>query len=137
MKYKVKKHDLDLNLAPMIDVVFLLLIFFIVASTLNLNEVKNTINLPKTEVVTEKKDSRIIVTITGTGDVIFKEKKVSLDNLYVTLGKEIEKISIKNVTIYADKKVPFQHVVEVMDILKKLNIDSISFALKLNDQGSR
>ena len=60
-KYRVKKADLDMNLAPMIDIVFLLLIFFMVASTLNMNEVQTTIQLPGTNTVEGKSIKEIVL----------------------------------------------------------------------------
>ncbi|MDI3547410.1 MAG: biopolymer transport protein ExbD [Halanaerobiales bacterium] len=130
MKYKLNKSELDLNLAPMIDVVFLLLIFFIVASTLNIREVKTTINLPDTEAVEKRRETEIAIVITEEGKIYLGEKEVSLNNLRNFLEERLKHSSKRDVSIYADKKVAFQQVVRVMDVVKKLKVDNLSFALR-------
>lgn len=135
MKYKLNKSELDLNLAPMIDVVFLLLIFFIVASTLNIREVKTTINLPDTETVEKRRETEIAIVITEEGKIYLGEKEVSINNLRNFLEERLKHSSRRDVSIYADKKVAFQQVVRVMDVVKKLKVDNLSFALR-NKKGS-
>lgn len=130
MKYKLNKSELDLNLAPMIDVVFLLLIFFIVASTLNIREVKTTINLPDTETVEKRRETEIAIVITEEGKIYLGEKEVSINNLRNFLEVRLKHSSRRDVSIYADKKVAFQQVVRVMDVVKKLKVDNLSFALR-------
>jgi biopolymer transport protein ExbD len=132
MKYKLKKDDLELNLAPMIDVVFLLLIFFIVASTLNLREVKSNIKLPDTKVVEHKEETEINVSINSEGQIFLGKAEVDLKSLEARLRNKLKNDSINNLTIFADKEVPFQNVVEVMDIAKKIKVKNLSFALHRN-----
>lgn len=114
----------------MIDVVFLLLIFFIVASTLNIREVKTTINLPDTETVEKRRETEIAIVITEEGKIYLGEKEVSLNNLRNFLEERLKHSSKRDVSIYADKKVAFQQVVRVMDVVKKLKVDNLSFALR-------
>ncbi len=129
MKYRVKKSEPELNLAPMIDVVFLLLIFFIIASTLNLNEVKSNINLPETETVTARQQVEISVLISKDGKLYVNDREVTRDELPEILELLSGESQEREVSIYADKKVEFQKVITIMDIIKKQNINSISFAL--------
>lgn len=135
MKYRLDKPDLNVNLAPMIDVVFLLLIFFIVASTLNMNEVETTINLPDTKVVKKHRNSEIIISVTNKGEIYVGEKKISLSKLQEFLLLKINKNSQNNsnISIYADKGVTFQKVISVMDVVKKLEVDNLSFVLRHNN----
>lgn len=129
MKYKFKRDDLEINLAPMIDVVFLLLIFFIVASTLNLREVKSNIQLPDTEVVEEKKETEINISVTEEGEVYLGKERVKLVELEERLRNKVDDESIKTLTVFADKEVAFQKVIQVMDIAKKIEVNNLNFAL--------
>lgn len=129
MKYKPSQSDLKLNLAPMIDVVFLLLIFFIVASTININQVQTNISLPETKVITNSGNSGIVVMITDKNNIYLNQKQVTYDNLKNKLKNRVDSNKQKPVTIYADKKVKFQFIIKVMDIVKKLNLKTISFSL--------
>ncbi|MBM7624413.1 ExbD/TolR family protein [Sporohalobacter salinus] len=129
MKYKFKRDDLELNLAPMIDVVFLLLIFFIVASTLNLREVKSNIRLPDTQVVEEKKETEVNISVTKKGKVYLGKERVRLSKLEDRLRKKLANNSVKTLTVFADKEVAFQKVIRVMDIAKKIKVKNLNFAL--------
>ncbi len=128
MKYRPQSSEPDINLAPMIDVVFLLLIFFIVASTLNINEVKTKISLPETEVVEQTGNTDIVIMITEEKELYLNKKKVKLGNLYDQLAQIMVDKKCP-VSIYADKKIDYQHIIRVMDIVKKLNVKELSFSL--------
>ncbi|AZO94699.1 biopolymer transporter ExbD [Halocella sp. SP3-1] len=128
MKYRLDKPSLDLNLAPMIDVVFLLLIFFIVASSLNVKEVETNINLAETGVDNEQRNAEIVIAITEKGKMYIDEKEVPVNKLEGFLKMRL-KNNNANISIYADKKVAFQEVVKVMDIVKKLKVKNLSFVL--------
>lgn len=129
MKYNLDKIEMDLNLAPMIDVVFLLLIFFIVASSLNVKEVETTINLPNTGVISEVRNTEITIAITEKGEIYLRNKEIPLNLLKDYLQKEL--VGDKSqLSIYADKEVQFQNVINVIDIVQELKVDNLSFVLK-------
>ncbi|WP_018247680.1 ExbD/TolR family protein [Orenia marismortui] len=134
MKYKVKKDDLELNLAPMIDVVFLLLIFFIVASTLNIREVKENIQLPKTQAREEKNSNEVKIYITKEANIYLGKDKVELEDLALKLEEKLKDNSQKNISIFADQQVAFQEVIGVMDAAKKADVDNLSFALEEHNE---
>lgn len=112
----------------MIDVVFLLLIFFIVASSLNVKEVETNINLAETGVENEQRNAEIVIAITEKGKMYIDEKEVPVNKLEGFLKMRL-KNNNANISIYADKKVAFQEVVKVMDIVKKLKVKNLSFVL--------
>lgn len=132
MKYKPQKTEPGIDLAPMIDIVFLLLIFFIVASTLNINEVKTKISLPETEVAEKKGSNDIVIMITINKEVYINDRKVEFDKLYNNL-KEIMAAGKRPVSIYADKKIDYQYIIRVMDVVKKLDVEELSFSLLKKD----
>jgi len=128
-KYRVKKADLDMNLAPLIDVVFLLLIFFMVASTINMNEVQATIKLPGTDTVEGKSMKEIVLYITKEGQVFLEKEKIGWEQLPDILYQCMIKNEAKEVTVYADREVGFQYIVNMLDIANQLKINQIQFSL--------
>lgn len=129
MKYRLDKPSLDVNLAPMIDVVFLLLIFFIVASTLNVRKVETSINLAETGIEKEQRNAEIVIAITEKGKIYLGEKEVPVNKLKDFLEMRLNKEN-NNISIYADREVAFQEVIKVMDIVKKLRVKNLSFVLR-------
>ena len=128
-KYRVKKADLDMNLAPLIDIVFLLLIFFMVASTLNINEVQASIQLPGTNTVEGKIVKEMALYITKEGQVFLEKESVEWERLPNLLNKYMIENKTKEVTVYADKEVDFQYIVNMLDLANHLKINQIQFSL--------
>jgi biopolymer transport protein ExbD len=128
-KYRVKKADLDMNLAPLIDIVFLLLIFFMVASTLNMNEVQATIQLPGTNTVEGKSIKEIVLYITKEGQVFLEKEKIGWEQLPDILYEYLTENETKEVTVYADREADFQYIVNMLDLANQLKIDHIQFSL--------
>ena len=128
-KYQIKKADLEMNLAPLIDVVFLLLIFFMVASTLNMNEVQATIQLPGTNTIKGKSIKETVLYITKEGQVFLEEKKIEWEQLPDSLHECMLENETREITVYADKEVDFQHIVNMLDLANKLKIKEIQFSL--------
>jgi len=128
-KYQIKKADLEMNLAPLIDVVFLLLIFFMVASTLNMNEVQATIKLPGTNTVEGKSIKEIVLYITKEGQVFLEKEKIGWEQLPDILYEYLTEDETKEVTVYADREADFQYIVNMLDLANQLKIDHIQFSL--------
>ena len=128
-KYRVKKADLDMNLAPLIDIVFLLLIFFMVASTLNMNEVQAIIQLPGTNTVEGKSIKEIVLYITKEGQVFLEKEKIGWEQLPDILYEYLTEDETKEVTVYADREADFQYIVNMLDLANQLKIDHIQFSL--------
>lgn len=134
MKYRFDKSQINnLNLAPMIDVVFLLLIFFITASSLRVSEVETNINLAETGVEKESRDSTIVIAVTEEGKIYVGEKEMEINELEGFLKLSLEEHN-SEVSVYADRKVAFQEVVRVMDIVKKSGVENLSFVLNRKDK---
>ena len=128
-KYRVKKADLDMNLAPMIDIVFLLLIFFVVASTLNMNEVQATIQLPGTNTVDGKNIKEIVLYITKEGQVFLEKEKIEWEQLPDILYECMIENKTRKLTVYADREADFQYIVDIFDLANQLKINQIQFSL--------
>jgi len=118
-----------MNLAPLIDVVFLLLIFFMVASTLNMNEVQATIQLPGTNTVEGKSIEEIVLYVTKERQVFFEKEKIEWEQLSDILYELMVKNETREVTVYADREVEFQYIVNMLDLANQLKINQIQFTL--------
>lgn len=130
-KYRIKKLDLEMNMAPLIDVVFLLLIFFMVASTLNTNEVRATIRVPQVELQTEAEKRPVTLYLDKTGTISMENKFISWDMLQEFLrGKPKE--NPEGIEVYADKEVDFEYIARVMAVAGKVEIEQIVFCLEDN-----
>jgi len=129
-RYKIKKADLEINLAPLIDVIFLLLIFFMVASTLDNSQVRATIQLPEVHLKTETEKFPVILYLDKTGQVTSKNKLISWDRIYDYLYKMDKDKLNEGIEIYADKEVYFEYIARIIEIAGNLNVYRINFILQ-------
>ncbi|MFY9179788.1 MAG: biopolymer transporter ExbD [Venatoribacter sp.] len=123
----------EINLAPMIDVVFLLLIFFMVTTTFT-KEAHLTINLPEASVeqVVSNPDSLDIV-ISSEGEYNINGRQL-VDNQIGTLKRAIQKTLRDQkkapVIITADARTPHEAVVRAMDAVGQLGLVNVSIATR-------
>ena len=120
----------EFNMSSMTDVVFLLLIFFMIASTLakQLNTIE--VKLPRAEGKSENRNT-VAVTIRTSNRFYIDEQAVSKRNLENRLIGQMKSLSSPSVILRADKKVPLDDVVYVMNIT---NRNGIKIVLAVDSQ---
>ena len=132
MRFRREEEDnFSFDMTPMIDVVFLLIIFFMVSTVFVDFSRKMDINLPTSK-------SSAIDEITKTLEVeMSKDKKIflagkplTLLGLETTLAKMEFKDKKPSAIIRADKSLPYGDVIQVMGLLQKKGIPDISVAVK-------
>ncbi len=116
-----------LDLTPVIDVVFNLLIFF--AVTLNFAATSGGINvkLPSASSAEPVKTEQLTVNLTQDGQVYYNDKEIEIDDLSLKLQDVEDKDSI--IIIRADNMVPHGRVVQVMDIVKSEGFSKLAIAV--------
>ena len=130
MNFRERKRDtgFTIDIAPLVDVVFLLLIFFMLASTFEINPgIK--VNLPEGTTKELKKEPKSIkIYITKKEEIFLNGKRVDLNLLKKMLSKIKNKKSL--IIIEADKFSYHGVVVSVMDIAKSLGFNNFAIATK-------
>ena len=107
------------NVTPLIDIVFLLLIFFMLTSHFVQDDVLN-IQLPETESgeqLDEKKSIEIV--INTEGQWLYREKVVDADALLIALQDDLSKLEDKRVRIRGDKSSDLGSTVTVLDVARR------------------
>lgn len=121
MQFKRRlKPTVNVNLVPMIDVVFQLVIFFMVATTLIENPGISVI-LPGSTTSEPVVMTKLVVTIVSRDEIHFKNQRYDLDGLSQALAQipAEEKELIKTVVIEGDRAISYQLMIEVLDILRR------------------
>lgn len=116
------------SMASMTDIIFLLLIFFMITSTMiSPNAIK--VLLPQgNKQTTAKTISRVVIDkdlniYAATGND--KEKKVTLEELPAVLGAAVNDTTDLYVSLYADESVPYKNIVEVLNIANENNFKMV------------
>ncbi len=123
-----KREFITPELTPLIDVVFLLLIFFLVSSVFKKDEFALLLNLPVTESGegAKEKVDEINIEINNSSFALNKEK-LSINELEEKLKNYEAKVSIN---IRADEESAYKHLIKVFEILQTQNKENISLITK-------
>ena len=120
-----------LPLAGMVDVLFLLLIFFMTASVFREQELQIPVELPATEtaqVAAPDPATRIVVTVTADGRIFLGEREVSADELKVMFRELADQFPHESVIVRGDRDSRFGLAVHVMDLAQQAGIRDVSVA---------
>lgn len=113
-----KQSSVQLNMTPLIDIVFLLLIFFILSSHF-VSERGFSVKLPKAAHASEQHHETITVTIDASSSIFIDERQVSIEELASGLKEELNLKNVETVVIKADAGVDIGFAVQVMDAAKE------------------
>jgi len=124
----LNKKSARFDLTPLIDVVFLLLIFFMLTTTFVNLENRVKVNLPSGDFAAAESSENIIVTITENNTIYFNGKLIDPLKLTESVAAEITEEPERTVILEADKNVLHGKVIRVMDLLKKGGAEKIAIA---------
>tara|TARA_Y100001978_G_scaffold95441_1_gene85487 strand:- start:4121 stop:4522 length:402 start_codon:yes stop_codon:yes gene_type:complete len=115
-----KVDNYEINILPMIDVIFAILTFFIISSLYLIKLETIPLNLPSASTSSISKEEFINVSISNDEKIFLNSEEIDLRNL----NNKLQSINIQNnkkVIISGDKNVDYGRIVEVLDELRKIN----------------
>ena len=122
-----KRDETVIDLTSMVDVVFLLIIFFLVTTTFQKERTIN-LDLAKSKSSKEfKKNEGITISINKEGKYFYQKKEATLDKLKDILQNEAKK---ELILIKSDKDTPYKYVVDIMGMLQDLDLTNLDFITK-------
>ena len=116
------------DMTPMIDMIFLLLIFFLLTSTLA-NPVI-TVDLPESEINDTRLEQEIVITVDSDGRLYMDDREYTRASLAAALSSIYSKRESGDAFIQADENVEFGIIVEIMDLCRKNGAVELSFIVE-------
>lgn len=133
MEFKPKKkRRVLINITSLIDVMFLLLIFFMVTSTF-LDQPGMKLDLPTADSAEVARVEKLVLFISSDEQIVFNDKPVSLDDLEETMRESMSEIEDRTLVLNADKAVQHGTVIRVMEIAKDLGLKKLVFGIKMKE----
>jgi biopolymer transport protein ExbD len=131
---KRTEEETRLGITPLIDIVFLLLIFFMLTSHFDVASGVR-VRLPKAgQRVHDQDTSKATLVMDAEGNTFFKGRKVDRKELPEALRTLVEKNQVDQLILQADKNVTHGKVVHVMDLAKRAGIRSIIIAAQWDSE---
>jgi len=124
-------RETGFQMAPMVDIVFLMLCFFVATQVFSTWETEINIKLPTAQTgrVPERLPGEIIINVLHDGRVVVNRQDVTDEKALAALLERLtEYFPGQPVLIRADKAVAYEHVVRVLDRCRQAEIWNISFA---------
>lgn len=112
---------LQINIVPMIDVLFCILAFFIISSLSLIRSQGLPVNLPKASTAQSQLQEQIVVTIDVKGAIFLNRQPIEIENLAAEVGALVGEKKQALVVINADSRVSHGAVVSVIDRLNEVN----------------
>ena len=126
-----KEESVEVNLTPLIDVVFLLLIFFMVSTTFD-RHARLKVSLPESSAkATQQQVEPLVLSIDASGNYFINDRQVinkQLDTLKAALKKTVGDDLDVALVLRADANTPHQSVVRAMDAASQLGLTKLSIA---------
>ena len=121
------KPQVNVNLIPMIDVVFQLVIFFMVSTTFIITPGISLV-LPSSQTSEPVLMSRLVVTVVSKNEVYLNKERHTVSTLNKRLGElsEEEKEDIKTVVLEGDQNMSYSLTVEILDVLRRNGFKGIN-----------
>ncbi|MGF1734498.1 ExbD/TolR family protein [Photobacterium satsumensis] len=121
------REDAQVDLTSMLDIVFIMLIFFIVTSSF-VRESGVEVNRPQASNVVSQKDAGIFIAITSANDVYIDKRVVDVERVQATLEHLLLEQPDASLVIQADEHAYNGTVVRVMDAAKGAGVQKIALA---------
>ncbi len=121
------KTEATVNLIPMIDVVFQLVIFFMVSTTFIITPGISLV-LPTSTTAEPVAMSRLVITVVSRNEIYMNKERFDLAGLGQRLGRitDEEHEKIKTVVLEGDRSIPYSLLVEVLDTLRRNGFKGIN-----------
>ena len=135
---KYKPEPIGFQVVPMIDILFLLLIFFVTSQIYTQWEAEIDVKLPtaSTAELERRLPGEIILNLLKDGTVIVNGRRLNETELASLFKRLVELFPGQPVLIRADKQTAYEHVIKVLDLCRQADIWNISFAAGLAEKAS-
>ena len=119
-----------IEIAPLVDIIFLLLIFFMLSS----NFIKPMIKMELPKALFEEKLEKVdlVITVTGENEIYVNKDRVEIEGLKETLVEKMASLGKYDVIFRGDKHIGYDMFVEILDIAKSAG--AISFSVEHDNE---
>jgi len=127
-RFKKKSDESEINITPMLDIVFIMLIFFIVTTSF-VKEISIDVNRPTKSPIKEQKKSDVIsVRISAEGEVFVQDRLINLDAVRANIESNLTLKPQASVVVVSDRDADAGFLVKVIDQSRLAGASNVSLA---------
>ena len=121
----------SIDITPLIDVVFQLLLFFILTSAIVQPNIP--IELPESAREYERAEVDIIITVNNEGNIFFNDNPVPFEELETVLNAALAETPQAKVILRGDKETRYGNLFNVLDVIESSNVKNFSLAYEIRN----
>ncbi len=127
---RAKPEVFGFQIAPMVDILLVLLVFFIVTWNFALSENELDVKIPSASKAKESQQyvGQVVVNVKADGTIVFNRKPMSPDDLREKLEQLSKLYPDQAVILRGDQRTAYKAIVDVLDICRMANIWNVAFA---------
>lgn len=126
-RHSHKGDEVEINITPMLDVVFIMLIFFIVTTSF-IKETGIDVNRPSADTAEKKERGNILIAINANGDIWMNKRKIDIRSVRANVERAHAENPEGSVVITADKESKTDTLIQVMDQARLAGVQNVSIA---------
>ena len=127
-KFKKNREESEINITPMLDIVFIMLILFIVTTSF-VKEISIDVNRPTKSPIKEQKKSEVIsVRISGEGQIFVQDRLITLDAVRANIESNLALKPQATVVVVSDREADAGFLVKVIDQSRLAGARNVSLA---------
>ena len=127
-----EKKNIDINIAPLIDIVFLLLIFFMLASEFTDFKTIDMVSPNQSNKEINKTKLPIIIELSENGIININNKEIAFNKLSIIVDDMLTNNKINKVVISTPNETKVNVLIKIVDIIRSLGIENIALITKEN-----
>lgn len=125
------QHSPQIMIIPMIDIIFFLLVFFMMSTLYMVEQNTIPVALPPTLSAQSSQDSFVPITITAQANIIFNREEIPPELLTARIQTELLRNQEASFILRGDRQVEYGKVIGILDELKKAGVRKITVATEL------
>ena len=130
--FSKEKKNIDINVAPLIDIVFLLLIFFMLASEFTDFKTIDMVSPNQSNKEINETKLPIIIELSENGIININNKEIAFNKLSITVDEMLTNKKINKVVISTANETKVNVLIKIVDIIRNLGIENIALITKEN-----
>lgn len=130
--FSKEKKNIDINVAPLIDIVFLLLIFFMLASEFTDFKTIDMVSPNQSNKEINETKLPIIIELSKNGIININNKEIEFNKLSITVDEMLTNKKINKVVISTPNETKVNVLIKIVDIIRNLGIENIALITKEN-----
>jgi biopolymer transport protein ExbD len=125
--------SVEINILPMIDVIFAILSFFVISSLFLTRFEGLPVNLPESETATPQPNAEFTITVDAEGQVFLDREPIQISSLRNAIEQQLNPEQTATVIIYGDESANYGRVIEIMDEVRLIEGAELGMATQRGD----